>query len=412
MESCVKTPLSTFCNNRKHFFTGESFFSGCVQQRGCLPPRSVRTDEREGGNGGLVYSTWSDPHVGQREQLHVCAVVSVPGWFFRFLFCCAESSHFCIGSTGSWNALKDPPPHLLKNCFLFLKICCFLKCQHGINLPLHTYRALQRVCIRKKPLFTSGGGNYAACCWLVSRPTPLLFMMDVILCVSAGPVRAGFHSVQHAIFLLFFPLLSSPAKCPTLVSSSPSEHQTVLSPLSSQAFFFLHIFTLDAIICRSGSYSSNRSKKTPNVADVLLFNSHLIIKIFDCICIIFLSLHAPLGKNQNPSELCRGLMAWITFIISAKLVSLLTFAILGGVRRVHPSTELPEKTYFFIATLGDKKHKSTSVPSLIFWPRLQHAKCFHREEENLINKNLNAKRPSYLFCLFAFCWLIKTGEIV
>lgn len=187
---------------------------------------------------------------------------------------------------------------------------------------------------------------------------PLRCSLWWMLSSVSAPDRSELVSTRCSTLSSFFflPLFSSPAKCPTLVSSSPSEHLTVLSPLSSQLFFFLHIFTLDAIICRSGSYTSNRSKKNPpNVADVVLFNSHLIIKIFDCICIIFLSLHAPFGKNQNPSQLCRGLMPWITFIISAKLVSLLTFAILGGVRRVHPSTELPEKTSFFIATLGKKK---------------------------------------------------------
>lgn len=133
-------------------------------------------------------------------------------------------------------------------------------------------------------------------------PTPLLFMMDVILCVSTGPVRAGFHSVQHANFLLFFPSLVFSCQMPHFsFLFPPPGHLTVLSPPSSQPFFFsciLHIFTLDAIIWRSGSFSSNRSKKKlPNVADELLFNSHSVIKIFDCICIILLFLHAPGGKN-------------------------------------------------------------------------------------------------------------------
>lgn len=132
-------------------------------------------------------------------------------WFFRFLFCCVESCHFCLDSTGCWNTLREAPAFSRTNLFP-LKISFFWNVSMEIICIWYIYGALP--CLYQEEANVHVRlMKYAACCWLMSRPTPLLFLMDVILCVSTGPVRAGFHLVQHTIFLLFF-------LCPLLPNAS------------------------------------------------------------------------------------------------------------------------------------------------------------------------------------------------
>lgn len=113
-------PLSATIQN---IFLLASHFLSCIQkgqQRGCLPPRSPRltlnTSKREGGSvTEALFTTCDQTYMADSESCW---------WFFRFLFCCVESCHFCLGSTGCWNTLRKAPA-FSRTKFLSLKISFF-----------------------------------------------------------------------------------------------------------------------------------------------------------------------------------------------------------------------------------------------------------------------------------------------